>query len=114
MPKGSRTGHRFYRRQRASRLRLAAMNHEPCAFCGKAIDYALAWPDPQSAVTDHAWPVNRGGANYGPAVELRPAHAKCNRMAGDRWGATDDPVPLSEPKPVTFFESSSIRERPSS
>lgn len=87
------TRHPQYRKQRAKLLRLGEKNQVPCCYCGGEVDYSLAWPDPWSATADHAHPTSTGGAAYGPNAELRIAHARCNRLAGNRWGAIGEGTP---------------------
>lgn len=86
------------------RARIAARG-EPCAICGRPIDYTLGYitdpktgkrrPHPMSFVVDEIVPVSRGGDPYDPN-NTRPAHWICNarRGAGDRrTGPTTLPLP---------------------
>jgi 5-methylcytosine-specific restriction endonuclease McrA len=53
-----------------------------CHICGKAIDLAVRWPDPESGVVDHHVPVARGGTDQ--LSNLAGAHNRCNLAKGDR------------------------------
>ena len=94
-------------RRRAIRARWKAMG-EPCALCGKPIDYSLGMvttpdgrrkPHPMSFVVDEIVPVSQGGdpLDFG---NTRPAHWICNARRGD--GARQRPaqpprLPLPQP-----------------
>ena len=80
-----------YRQREAIRQRLKA-RAEPCAICGRPIDYSLDWwTDPKdgkrkrhplSFEYDHAEPIAVGGhpTSMGNA---QPAHRICNQRKGD-------------------------------
>ena len=89
-----------YRQRERTRKRLKAMG-EPCAICGKPIDYDLGWwidpkdckrkKHPLSFEYDHRVPHSRGGGNeWGNA---QPAHRICNQRKGDRMHAKDSEGP---------------------
>lgn len=68
-----RTGHRTYRRNRATVL----ATNNICHLCGFQIDMELKAPHPMSATVDHVVPYSLGGDD---SVEnLRPAHHLCNQ-----------------------------------
>jgi 5-methylcytosine-specific restriction endonuclease McrA/endogenous inhibitor of DNA gyrase (YacG/DUF329 family) len=53
-----------------------------CYLCEQPIDRSLAWPDPESATTDHVIPLSRGGEHDPDNVRI--THARCNSAKGDR------------------------------
>lgn len=80
---------------------------EPCAICGKPIDYSLGMitdpmtgrrrPHPMSFVVDEIVPVSRGGS---PIAwdNTRPAHWICNARRGDGTRhKTPTALPLPQP-----------------
>ena len=68
-------------RRFADRARLAKLK-APCHICGRPIDYALRWPDPQCFVADHVKPLARGGADR--IGNKLPAHKLCNERKSDK------------------------------
>ena len=85
-----------YRQREAIRRRLKAMG-EPCAICGKPIDYDLDWwTDPRdgkrkrhplSFEFDHIEPHAQGGDNsFGNA---QAAHRICNQRKGGKMPVRD-------------------------
>lgn len=73
-----RTGHRRYRRNRASVLKGSPI----CWLCGQPIDTKITWPDPMSPSTDHVQAVDNGGNDS--RANLRAAHLGCNSRRGKR------------------------------
>lgn len=79
---------------------------EPCAICGRPIDYSLGMvvdprtgrtrPHPFSFVLDEIVPVSQGGDPLDPA-NVQPAHWVCNARRGD--GTRCGPVRLPLPQP---------------
>ena len=77
--------------RRRIRQHWAAMG-EPCAICGKPIDYTLGMvtdkrtgkrrPHPMSFVVDEIVPVSMGGSPY-LLDNTRPAHWICNARRGN-------------------------------
>ena len=80
---------------------------EPCALCGKSIDYSLGMitdpctgkrkPHPMSFVVDEIIPVSQGGSPY-TMENTRPAHWICNARRGDgthgnRFATKSAPLP---------------------
>lgn len=78
---------------------------QPCAICGKPIDYSLGMvtdprtgrqrPHPMSFVLDEIVPVRFGGDPYS-FDNTRPAHWICNSRRGDgtrRTGPTTEALP---------------------
>ena len=78
---------------------------QPCAICGKPIDYSLGMitdprtgrqrPHPMSFVLDEIVPVRFGGDPYS-FDNTRPAHWICNSRRGDgtrRTGPTKEALP---------------------
>ena len=79
---------------------------EPCAICGKPIDYSLGMvidtrtgkrrPHPMSFVVDEIVPVSLGGSPYS-MTNTRPAHWICNARRGNGTrskGPTRQALPL--------------------
>lgn len=83
---------------------------EPCAICGRPIDYSLGMitdprtgkrrPHPMSFVVDEAIPVSQGGDPYdaAPGGNCRPAHWICNQRRGDGH-KSHGPTHLALPQP---------------
>ena len=71
-------GHR--RRQVQARLRA---RHDPCAICGRPIDYDLPPGHPMSFTVDEIVPVSMGGSPYDIA-NVQAAHLICNQRRGNR------------------------------
>jgi 5-methylcytosine-specific restriction endonuclease McrA len=67
-----RTADPTYRRNRAQILR----DNPPCALCGK----------PGADTADHIIPYAAGGSH--DVENLRPAHQRCNSIAGATWQAS--------------------------
>lgn len=79
-PRGS--GPRWRRLKAEVRLRRG-----PCCRCGQRIDYALAYPDPDSFSVDHyPHPYSTHPHLAEDPGNLAPAHLRCNQTAGDRPG----------------------------
>ena len=57
------------------------MRGDPCAICGKPIDYTLPSGDPMSFELDHIVPVAQGGAEY-DISNCQAAHRICNQRKG--------------------------------
>jgi hypothetical protein len=55
-----------------------------CGICGKQIDQALTYPDPQSVSLDHIVPVSQGGEHT--RANVRASHLLCNFRRGARGG----------------------------
>lgn len=84
---------------------------EPCAICGRPIDYTLGMitdprtgrrrPHPMSFVVDEILPVSQGGSPTDPA-NTRPAHWICNARRGDGTRGHSGPTarPLPQPWPL--------------
>ena len=80
---------------------------EPCAICGKPIDFSLGMvrdprtgrtrPHPMSFVVDEIVPVRFGGSPTSMS-NTRPAHWICNARRGDGT-RTRTPTPLALPQP---------------
>lgn len=60
-----------YRRRTAALKRRAMKNNEPCALCGRAIDFTLPYTDKWSFTAEHSDPISLGGDLLGPIL---PAH----------------------------------------
>ena len=83
---------------------------EPCAICGRPIDYSLGMitdpatgrrrPHPMSFVVDEIVPVSRGGSPIDPR-NCRPAHWACNARRGDGTRSAG-PTTLPLPQPWTI------------
>lgn len=86
----ARTADRKYRARRAARLRKAKARNEPCAECGRPIDYDLPSHLPMSPTADHVTAVAVGGSNYGP---LEPMHWSCNSRRGAGRVTKQVPIP---------------------
>lgn len=54
----------------------------PCAICGEAINYSLAYPHADSFVVDHIIPLAAGGAD--DLTNCQAAHRRCNSAKGAR------------------------------
>ncbi len=80
---------------------------EPCALCGRPIDYSLGMvtdprtgrtrPHPMSFVVDEVVPVSMGGSPLS-MDNTRPAHWICNARRGDGRRQTG-PTTLALPQP---------------
>lgn len=92
--------------RRKVKARWKAMG-QPCALCGKPIDYSLGMvrdprtgktrPHPMSFVVDEIVPVSRGGSPYS-MDNTRPAHWICNARRGDGTRvSTPTSLPLPQP-----------------
>ena len=55
---------------------------EPCALCGKAIDYSLPAGHPMSFEVDEIVPVSKGGDPL-DFSNTQPAHRVCNQRKGN-------------------------------
>jgi hypothetical protein len=67
---------------RATRLRIAAANDEPCCRCGKAIDYTLHGNSIWGPTLDHLTPIGLGGEEKTTLDMVAPAHRRCNIQHG--------------------------------
>lgn len=57
----------------------------PCCRCWQRIDYALAYPDPNSFSVDHfPHPLSTHPHLAEDPSNLAPAHLVCNQSAGDK------------------------------
>jgi hypothetical protein len=57
--------------------------HEPCCRCGQAIDYRLAYPDPNCFSVDHyPFPISTHPWRAEDPGNLHAAHLVCNQSAG--------------------------------
>ena len=63
---------------RKARKQLRAKRLQPCALCGRTIDYRLVHPDPGSFAAEHVIPVHAGGGHD----HLVPSHLDCQRVQG--------------------------------
>jgi hypothetical protein len=61
-----------------ARLRLKALEAQPCVLCGGLIDYGLSYPDGGSFAAEHIVPVRAGGDHRA----LAPSHLGCQRSQG--------------------------------
>jgi 5-methylcytosine-specific restriction endonuclease McrA len=55
-----------------------------CGVCGRRVNNALSYPDPQSASLDHILPISQGGAHT--YANVRITHLTCNTVRGNRGG----------------------------
>ena len=60
----------------------------PCALCGRPIDYSLGHLNPWAFEVDHIDPCAKGGALYDRA-NLQAAHRICNQKKSDKTGKKD-------------------------
>ena len=84
---------------------------EPCAICGRPIDYSLGMvvdpitgrrrPHPMSFVVDEILPVSLGGSPT-ELSNTRPAHWVCNARRGD--GRRTPKAPTKEALPQPFID----------
>ncbi len=56
---------------------------DPCALCGKPIDYSLPSGHPMSFEVDEIVPVSKGGSPY-ERSNVQAAHRICNQRKGNR------------------------------
>lgn len=56
---------------------------DPCALCGKAIDYSLPARHPMSYELDEIIPISRGGSPIDPD-NLQAVHRICNERKGNK------------------------------
>jgi 5-methylcytosine-specific restriction endonuclease McrA len=82
-PYAGRRSHRWKQLTQAIRNSRA-----PCGICGQAIDYRLAWPDPDSFSVDHIVPLSHAPHLAEEPSNLRAAHLRCNQSKADDL---DDP-----------------------
>lgn len=95
-----------YRRRERVRARLKALG-EPCAICGRPIDYDLDWwvdpkdgrrkRHPLSFEYDHRQPTARGGGNDWDNAQA--AHRICNQRKGARGGPGEPKSPKNKKMP---------------
>lgn len=69
--------------KRRSIRRWLASKGDPCALCGKAIDYSLPACHPMSFEVDEIIPVSKGGSPYERA-NVQASHRICNQRKGNR------------------------------
>lgn len=75
-----RTGRRWLRLKAEVKAR-----RRPCCRCGQKINYALAWPDPDSFSVDHyPHPLDTHPHLAEDPANLASAHLDCNSSAGKR------------------------------
>lgn len=58
---------------------------DPCALCGKPIDYSLPARHPMSFELDEIIPISRGGSPIDPD-NVQATHRICNERKGNRVG----------------------------
>ena len=68
---------------RVSLRRRVAKRGDPCALCGKPIDYSLPRGHPMAYELDEIVPVSRGGSPIDPD-NVQATHAVCNRRKGNK------------------------------
>lgn len=68
---------------RVSLRRRVARRGDPCALCGKPIDYSLPRGHPMAYELDEKVPVSRGGSPIDPD-NVQATHAICNRKKGNK------------------------------
>lgn len=72
---------RQWDRTRAIAKQQARTKNEPCARCGKPIDWTAAPRTPSSYTADHVTPTIQGGSDR--LSNLRTMHYGCNSSRGD-------------------------------
>ena len=70
------------KKRRAMRIRIMRRG-DPCALCGKPIDYTLPRGHPMAYELDEIVPISRGGSPIDPD-NLQATHAICNRRKGNK------------------------------
>lgn len=83
-------------RRRKIRAWLKAQGN-PCALCGKPIDYSLPARHPMSFEVDEIVPVSLGGSPYS-RDNVQAAHRICNQRKGNKMahkGPSSAPLPHS-------------------
>ncbi len=72
-----------YRKPKKHRATRTMRRGDPCALCGKPIDYTLPMGHPMAYELDEIVPISRGGSPTDPD-NLQATHAICNRRKGNR------------------------------
>ena len=86
------------KRRQAMRIRIMRRG-DPCALCGKPVDYALPRGHPMAYELDETIPISRGGSPIDPD-NLQATHAICNRRRGDKMPGERLEV-ISRPMPTS-------------
>ncbi|MBR1829182.1 MAG: HNH endonuclease [Atopobiaceae bacterium] len=75
---------RYRNPKRRHTMRVRIMRRgDPCALCGKPIDYSLPRGHPMAYELDEIIPISRGGSPIDPD-NLQATHAICNRRKGNK------------------------------
>ena len=67
---------------------------DPCAICGKPIDYTLPARHPMSYELDEIIPVSRGGSPIDPD-NVRATHRICNEKRGNKLDHEREAIHMS-------------------
>ena len=81
---------------RVNLRRRVAKRGDPCAICGKPIDYSLPRGHPMAYELDEIVPISRGGSPTDPD-NVQPTHAICNRKKGNKLIDERDAIDLGIP-----------------
>lgn len=81
---------RRYRKLRTAFRADGATADAPCWICRQAIDYGIAWPDPQSWELDHLYPRSTHPQHAEDPANFRHSHKACNASRGNTLTLAND------------------------
>jgi 5-methylcytosine-specific restriction endonuclease McrA len=83
-------GHRRYKTMRRQWLAAIPPHLRTCWICGRAVNYALPWPHPQSPTVDHTIETDRDEVSTLATWAWQLAHAGCNSTRGNHYRQARD------------------------